>query len=251
VFSTLVSTLVWGSKLVIESQPNTVTESAKRMAEPFEARTYVSKSGNTLRYRFMKPIDDDPKKKYPLVLCLHHGGTHGTDNIIQIDGSGAAQLLSSSGNRNTYPAFIFVPQCPQMYTWADIGESVIETLQSLESAYTVDPKRIYVTGVSGGGYGSWYFICAHPKMFAAAIPVCGAGDTSLAKNIIDIPIWVFQGEQDNLFPARLSREMIAALRKAGGHPRYTEFPGEGHNIWGQVSETQGLLDWLFAQERDN
>ena len=181
--------------------------------------------------------------------CLRHALRNCTDNIIQIDGSGAAQMLSSFGNRSDYPAFIVAPQCPQMYVWADIGEPIFETIQSLESTFAIDTKRIYVTGVSGGGYGSWYFICAHPEMFAAAIPVCGSGDTSLAKNIIDIPVWAFQGEQDDLVPARLSREMIAVNRKAGGHPRYTEFPGEGHNIWDQVSETPGLLDWLFAQER--
>jgi predicted peptidase len=255
VIAALVPTLFLGSKLASEcadvaGYTNKVTERTKRLAEPFEARTYVSNSGEILRYRLMKPINYDPQKKYPLVVCLHHGGSHGTDNIIQIDGSGAAQLLSEPVNRNKYPAFIFVPQCPVMHSWASIELSAFETIHSLEMEFAVDSNRIYVTGISGGGFGSWDFICARPKMFAAAIPVCGVGNPSLVQNIINIPIWDFQGEQDRFVHVRLSREMIAAVRKAGGHPRYTEYPGEGHNIWDKVSQTPGLLDWLFAQKRE-
>jgi predicted esterase len=250
-----VSTVIFGSQLVYEGLDkaghiNKVTENTKRLAEPFEARSYVSNSGDTLRYRLMKPIDYDPKKKYPLVVCLHHGGAHGNDNIIQIDGSGAAQLLSEYANRSRYPAFIFVPQCPVLQDWTAIESSIFEIIHSLESAYAVDTERIYVTGISGGGYGSWAFICDRPKMFAAAIPVCGRGDPSRAPNIINTPVWAFQGEQDRFLPAKFSREMIAAIRKAGGHPRYTEFPGEGHNIWYLVSQTPDLLDWLFTQKRE-
>ena len=175
------------------------------VAGVLEARTYVGDSGDTLRYRLMMPVDYNPKSKYPLVVCLHHGGAHGTDNILQIDGSGAAQLLSMDWARHAYPAIIFAPQCPAATN------------------------------------------C--PNMFAAAIPVCGAGDPALAKNIIHVPVWAFQGEDDRNVPAKLQRDMIAALRKAGGHPRYTEFPGEGHNIWTHVSQAPGLLDWLFAQNR--
>ena len=206
----LIAMLVWGSKFAMERPDaagdlSRITEETKRLAEPFEARTYVGDSGDTLRYRLMMPVDYNPKSKYPLVVCLHHGGAHGTDNILQIDGSGAAQLLSMDWARHAYPAIIFAPQCPAATN------------------------------------------C--PNMFAAAIPVCGAGDPALAKNIIHVPVWAFQGEDDRNVPAKLQRDMIAALRKAGGHPRYTEFPGEGHNIWTHVSQAPGLLDWLFAQNR--
>jgi predicted peptidase len=247
-------TLVWGSKFALERPDsagdlNRITEETKRLAEPFEARTYVGDSGDTLRYRLMMPVDYDPKNKYPLVVCLHHGGAHGTDNILQIDGSGAAQLLSMAWARRAYPAILFVPQCPAATNWAAIDDLVFAAIHSLETTLAVDADRIYVTGISGGGYGSWDFICARPNMFAAAIPVCGAGDPSLAKNIIHVPVWAFQGEDDPNVPAKLQRDMISALRKAGGHPRYTEFPGEGHNIWTHVSQSPGLLDWLFAQKR--
>ena len=88
-------------------------------------------------------------------------------------------------------------------------------------------------------------------MFAAAIPVCGGGDPKLARNIVDVPVWAFHGEKDRSVPVKLTREMIDAIKNAGGHPRYTEFPDAGHNIWDEVKNTPGLLEWLFAQKCDN
>ena len=101
-----------------------------------------------------------------------------------------------------------------------------------------------------GGYGTWHFICSHPKMFAAAIPICGAGDTKLVKNIIDVPLWAFHGRFDRNIPVSGSRDMIEAIKNAGGKPRYTEFPDAYHNVWNKVSNTPGLLDWIFTQRPD-
>ena len=116
------------------------------LAEPFEARFFVGHSGDTVRYRLMKPLNYDLKKKYPLVACLHHGGAHGSDNSIQIDGAGAAQFLSLYTNRIKYPAFIFVPQCPKNLGWQDIDAPVFETIDWLETVFPVNTKKIYVTG---------------------------------------------------------------------------------------------------------
>ena len=88
-------------------------------------------------------------------------------------------------------------------------------------------------------------------MFAAAVPICGGGNPGLAAKIASIPVWAFHGEDDNLVPVRLSREMIEEMKKAGGSPKYTEFPGAGHNIWNNVAATSGLMDWIFEQERDS
>jgi len=217
------------------------------LARHYEARTFVNVKGDTMRYQFMKPLDYDPQKKYPLVLCLHHGGTHGTDNISQL-GADPAPFLSS--NRDKYPAFYLMPQCPKGLGWGNIDASIIEIIDTLEDEFEIDEKRRYVMGVSGGGYGSWHFITARPEMFAAAIPICGGGDPKLAPKIVNVPLWVFHGEKDNLVPVRFSREMIDAIKKAGGNPRYTEFPDAGHNIWVQVASTPGLMDWLFGQKLD-
>lgn len=218
------------------------------LARHYEARVFVNSKGDTMRYQFMKPLDYDPQKKYPLVLCLHHGGTHGTDNFSQL-GADPAPFLSS--NRDKYPAFFLMPQCPQGMGWLNIDAAIFSMIDSLENEFNIDEKRRYVLGISGGGYGSWHFITARPEMFAAAIPICGGGDVKLVGKIVDVPVWAFHGEEDNLVPVKLSREMVDGIRKAGGSPKYTEFPDAGHNIWNQVVATPGLMEWMFAQRRDS
>jgi len=231
-------------------------ERIKRLAEPFEARTYVSATNGTLLYRFMRPADYDSTKTYPIVICLHHGGTHGNDNMKQIDGSPIAQVLSADGNRQKYPAFLFVPQSPEGVGWGgvptlpSIDSLVFEGLKAFEKEFSIDKGRRYVIGVSGGGYGSWHFICSRPEMFAAAVPICGGTKPQLAPRITDVPVWAFHGAQDRNVPVRHSRDMIEAIKEAGGDPRYTEFPDHAHNIWPQVIQTEGLLEWMFEQRRN-
>ena len=231
-------------------------ERTKRLAEPFEARTFVGSNGETLLYRFMRPVDYDSTKKYPLVVCLHHGGAHGNDNIKQVDGSPAAQVLSGYENQRKYPAFLFVPQCPEGSGWGGIAtlpaidDLVFEAMEEFEKEFSVDEKRRYVTGISGGGYGSWHFISTRPEMFAASIPICGGANPQLASKAVSVPVWAFHGEDDTSVPVRFSRDMVSAIKDAGGTPKYTEFDGAGHNIWEQVKATPGLWDWMFAQERD-
>lgn len=245
--------VVSDSKSVI-AWNNGALERGQRLAEPFEARVYVSSKGDTMRYRFLKPADYDSTKKYPLVVCLHHGGTHGTDNVMQIDGAQIAQVLYQ--NRTKYPAFLFVPQCPKGVAWGGIPDYpatdslVFETIDALEREFKIDEQRRYVAGVSGGGFGSWHFIGTRPQMFAAAIPICGGGNPDLAKNMTDVAVWAFHGEKDRSVPVKYSRDMIAAIKTAGGDPKYTEFDGAGHNIWEEVYATPGLLNWLFEQRRE-
>ena len=252
-FAALVAMFFIGEKLLEESNSFLSWQEGNKifgqdvLARHYEARVFVKGKGDTLRYQFMKPLDYDPQKKYPLVLCLHHGGTHGTDNFSQL-GADPAPFLSS--NRDKYPAFYLMPQCPKGFGWQSIDGPIYEIIKELESEFEIDEKRRYVMGISGGGYGSWYFITAKPEMFAAAIPICGGGDPSLAAKIVNVPVWAFHGEDDNLVPVRFSREMIEGIKKAGGNPKYTEYPGAGHNIWNQVVSTPGLMDWLFEQKRD-
>ncbi|HKZ36264.1 MAG TPA: dienelactone hydrolase family protein, partial [Chryseolinea sp.] len=134
--------------------------------------------------------------------------------------------------------------------WGGIDSLVFETIDALGKEFKIDARRRYVTGISGGGFGSWHFITARPEMFAAAIPICGGGNPSLAQNIVNVRVWAFHGEKDRLVPVKLSRDMVEAIRNAGGSLRYTEFTGAGHLIWNEVNGTPGLLDWLFTQKRD-
>lgn len=246
-----------GSKLVYESREisgwlHGRDERAEKAAVAFEAHSYVNSKGDTLYYRLMKPLHMGPAKKYPLAVCLHGGGGWGTDNIKQVDGSFFAQLLATPENREKYPAFIFVPQCRPDESWGgvlnhkSVDSLVIETIGALEREFPVDESRRYVMGESLGGYGAWYFICTRPEMFAAAIPVCGSGDPALASKATGVQVWAFHGANDRNVPVSGSRNMIKAMKAAGGTPRYNEYPDAAHNIITQVYSTPGLLDWLFS-----
>ncbi|MBC8767772.1 prolyl oligopeptidase family serine peptidase [Arenibacter sp. BSSL-BM3] len=241
-----------------------------KIAELFSGRTYVSMQKDTLHYRLLMPLDYDPNKQYPLVVCLSGGAGRGTDNIQQIAGSRAAQVLSTLENRKKYPAFIFVPQCPPGADWGrslgkietesliargrynqpNVEALVLETISALEEEFNIDTTRRYITGQSMGGFGTWHYILSHPQMFAAAIPICGGGNPDLAKNIADVPLWVFHGDNDKTVPVDFSRRMVAALNKAGGNPKYNEFPGVGHGSWHLAFDTPALLDWFFAQVKE-
>lgn len=241
------SSIYWG---------NQSFENAKKLDRLFETRTFVNSKGDTLHYHLLKPLNFDPNKKYPLVVNLPYGGQPGTDKIRQIEGAQAAELLSTDINRTKYPAFLFVPNCPAGSGWGGIpnyptvDSLVYEAISELDKEPGIDVKRRYVTGISRGGYGSWHFICTRPDMFAAAIPVCGGENPKLAPKIVNVAVWAFHGAKDKNVPVDGSRDMINALKKAGGNPKYTEYPNEGHNIWDKVINTPGLWDWLFAQKRN-
>jgi predicted peptidase len=191
----------------------------------------------------------------PLVISLPYGGQPGTDKIRQIEGASAAELLSIDSNRQKYPAFLFIPHRPPGAGWGGISSYppvdslVYEAITSLDQQYGIDVKRRYVTGISLGGYGTWHFISTRPDLFAAAIPVCGAGDPALVRKMINVHVWAFHGRHDRNVPVSGSRDMIEAFKKTGGNPKYTEFPNKAHNIWYEVTTTPGLLDWLFAQQQ--
>lgn len=257
----VVSTLYFGSSLVIESitlsgNPDKVSDYLKKIAEPFEARTYANSRGDLMRYRLLKPLDYDSTKQYPLVVCLHGSSGRGTDNTKQVAASISAQLLSRHENRTKYPAFLLVPQCPHNADWGGItniqavDSLVFETISTLEEEFSIDEGRRYVAGISMGGFGTWHLISSRPEVFAAAMPIAGGGNPVLAQNIVDLPIWAFHGAKDRNVLVRGSRDIIQAIKDGGGDPRYIEYPDKAHHIAKNVEDTPGLLDWLFAQQRN-
>ena len=208
-------------------------------------KVFFDNKNDSLHYLLIKPQDYDPRKKYPLVVCLPYGNYEAS----------AAEVLSTDIYRKAYPAFIFVPYCLEGTGWGGIpgvhdrDSLACEAISALKDT-AIDVNRRYVTGVSRGAYGAWRFICTHPYMFAAAIPVSGGGDPKLAPKAVHVAIWAFHGAKDKNVPVSASREMIQAIKQAGGNPKYTEYPDLDHNIWDQVSKTPGLWEWLFAQKRN-
>lgn len=256
----LVATPIVGMQFIKEAlwrknNPDFVGEGARMLAAPFDTGNFVNSEGDTMRYRLMMPLNYDSTKRYPVVVCLHGSSGSGHDNIKQIVTCLPAVWLSNEENRIKYPAILFVPQCPERMTWGglkgapSVGALVMETLRALESKQPIDTTRRYIAGNSMGGYGTWVLTAEFPELFAAAIPICGGGDPSTASQLVNLPIWAFHGEKDMNVPVSGSREVIEAIKTAGGDPIYTEFPGKAHDITREVMSTPGLLDWLFAQSK--
>ncbi|UFH53141.1 prolyl oligopeptidase family serine peptidase [Spirosoma sp. KNUC1025] len=230
--------------------------------EAFTRTVYVT-GGDTLPYRLLYPVNYDARKKYPLVLFLHGNGERGNDNnrtLLRVPAS-----LTSPSGRQTYSCFVVVPQCPKNQVWVSFpnfpnslqtsaqltspAQLTLALVDQLMSRLPIDRNRLYVTGYSSGGEGTFDLLTRKPDLFAAGIPICSVGDTSRASRIASIPIWAFHGSADNVNPVIYSRLMVAALRKRGGQPKYTEYPGLGHNIVDTVYTESTLFEWLFAQKK--
>ena len=216
------------------------------------------------RYRLLRPATVEPGKQYPLVLFLHGAGERGNDNSSQLQY--LPTWLAGAAWRQQFPCFVIAPQCRAEHRWSAFNWSdkkssplaaepttdlaaAIAALEKVSASEPVDPDRVYLTGLSMGGYGSWELAARMPERFAAVSPICGGGDEAQAKKLTSLPIWCFHGGADQVVPVARSRAMIAAIEAAGGKPKYTEFPGVGHDSWTPAYRDSGLLEWLFAQRR--
>jgi predicted peptidase len=223
---------------------------AQDVVDGFAAR--VHKGGSqSMPYRLFIPKGYDPAKRYPIVLWLHGSGGVGSDNRKQISQASTTgtHTWTRPENQAKYPAFVLAPQCPSGKSWnaPEVLDAVQEILAAVQREFSIDNRRLYVAGQSMGGYGTWAMIARRPGMFAAAVPLCGGGNVMDAPSIMKTPVWAFHGAADRTVSVWESRKMIDAIRKAGGTPRYTEYPGVGHEVWIKTFKEPGLLDWVFAQ----
>ena len=232
-------------------------------AELFGTKIFENSKGESLPYRFLKPEKIEPGQTYPLVLFLHGAGERGIDNTAQLT-HGVGQFARSE-NRRKYPCFVVAPQCPTDRRWVEVdwglpshtmpeAASVPLTLvfylvDKLTAELPVDKSRLYITGISMGGFGAWDAIQRRPDDFAAAIPVCGGGDAAEASKLKKLPIWAFHGDQDGVVQPRRTLDMIVAIRKAGGSPKMTIYPGVDHDSWTATYADPDVLAWLFAQKK--
>ena len=230
-----------------------------------QARTYQDADGHKLLYRLFVPKNYDPNKKYAMVLFLHGAGERGNDNSRQLLHPDALNLVTDKVAAK-YPAFLVAPQCPSGQQWANVrwsqktphetttepSESMrlaLELVDVLQKEFSIDPDRRYVTGLSMGGYGTFDAVARRPDYWAAAVPLCGGADDSKAASFAHVPLWIFHGSKDGAVPVERSRSVVAALKKAGGEPKYTEYEGAGHGIWKQAYAEPGLPEWLFSKTR--
>lgn len=209
-----------------------------------------------LPYRLLKPDSVKEGSLYPLIFFFHGSGERGNDNTASL--KHIAGWVLDSLNRKVHPAFVVVPQCPENENWTypdwfseprNPMKSVIQLIQIFSRDPNVDTTRIYLTGLSMGGYATWYLLTRFPKKFAAAVPICGGGDWTRASTFAEVPIWAFHGKKDDTVPVEQTRNMVKAIRAAGGKPKYTEYRRVKHNSWDYAYEEEELMNWLFNQVR--
>ena len=214
--------------------------------------------------RLLQPPRIEPGKTYPVILFLHGAGERGTDNEQQL--AYLPTWLADPVMQEKYPCYVVAPQCRPDHRWVEVAwDDVMSTRQApqmtddlaaavaaLDEALKMeaaDPDRVYLTGLSMGGFGAWDLAARMPERFAAVLPICGGGDEATAPRLTGLPIWCFHGADDTVVLPRRSRSMIAAVKAAGGSPRYSELEGVGHESWTPAYRDLAVLDWLFAQRK--
>ena len=229
----------------------------------FEKGAYLDEEGNMLPYRLLRPEKTQDGEKYPLVVFLHGSGERGSDNEAQLKNGVLA--FAEASNRTQYPCFVLAPQCPDTTFWTTIDPRkeagveekpteptrlLLELLdQWLAENPAIDPGRIYVTGLSRGGFGTFDLCYRRPEMIAAAAPLCGGGDPDKTKAIAHIPMWIFHGEVDPVIPVRHATDIYEALQKTGAQPRLTIYSTLGHAIWQETYYNPEVMAWFFKQQK--
>ncbi|MCK5861994.1 MAG: prolyl oligopeptidase family serine peptidase [Candidatus Hydrogenedentes bacterium] len=190
------------------------------------------------------------QKKWPLILFLHGAGERG-NNLKMVEMHGPPKQIAQENK--TFPFLVVSPQCPEDEWWSS-GKQ-IDTLSALldhiVATYRVDEDKIYVTGLSMGGFGTWRLACEYPDRFAAIAPICGRGDPYVARALPHLPVWVFHGAKDSVVPLQASREMVDALKKVGGNVKFTVYPDAGHNSWSETYNNPALYQWFLKHTRSN
>lgn len=238
----------------------------QRMETGFLDRS-ITVAGRSYRYQVYVPADYQSKPNWPAILFLHGAGERGDDGLVQTN-VGLAPAIRKSPSR--YPAIVIFPQVPRDSQWVGApADMAVAALQQTMKEFRVDPKRLYLTGLSMGGHGTWYVAYRNPDLFAAVVPICGwvrefpffkgsvpvvPGDSAavmpnLVQRLAKTPIWIFHGEVDQVVNVNGSREPFNALKAASADVRYTELLGLDHNSWDAAYGSDEFTRWLFAQHR--
>ncbi|HEY6977242.1 MAG TPA: prolyl oligopeptidase family serine peptidase [Chitinophagaceae bacterium] len=235
-------------------------------------KEYAGSNGKMLPYRILYPEQYDKSKKYPLVLFLHGAGERGNDNEKQL--THGSTLFTADSNRKKFPCIVVFPQCPTDSSWTSVTidrsktpllfhfdytapetwplKTAIELVKKIATEEGVDKSRLYITGLSMGGMGTFEAEYRYPGIFAAAMPICGGGDTThYDKRIERTSFWIFHGDSDAVVNVEESRAMVRKLQSLHVDVKYTEYPGVNHNSWDNAFAEPTFLSWMFAHKRNN
>jgi len=235
-FSALAGALVFPSLSLAQ-------KSGEQSAQNLEKTITRVVKANYLLY-LPKEYGKDTAKKWPMILFLHGSGESGSD-VEKVKMHGPPKLVAAG---KEFPFIIVSPQAPT----SRIGWQV-ETLNTLMDEviqrYSVDQDRVYLTGLSMGGFGTWTLASANPERFAAIAPICGGGSTIMARRLREMPIWVFHGGKDMTVPIKMSQDMVDALKAAGADPKFTIYPDAGHDSWTATYDNPELYTWFLEHTR--
>jgi len=203
-----------------------------------------------LDYLLHVPPDYSRRERYPLILFLHGSDERGSDVTI-VKRHGLAKIVERDSD---FPCITVSPQCPEHQDWLMQADALLLLLDEVTRRLAVDVARVYLTGLSMGGYGAWYLGSEHSERFAAVVPVCGGFNPMLgyperAAGLRYTPVWAFHGAQDRWVAVSETRALVRALRQAGGHPKLTIYPNAGHDVWTRTYNNPALYRWLFKQRR--
>ena len=236
----------------------------------YEKKEFKYADGKVLPYRILYPENYDKNKKYPLLLLLHGAGERGNDNEKQL--TWGSKLFITAENRKNFPAIVVFPQCPEESFWAVTKIDRTTTPLKIEFDYTAEPNwplaaanalvkklsneegvdkaRIYISGLSMGGMGTFESVYRYPDLYAAALPICGGGDVNhYDKRVAKVPFWVFHGAVDAVVNPQLSRDMVEKLKSLKAEVKYTEYPGVNHDSWKNAFAEPDYLSWMLQHKK--
>ncbi|MDO4551515.1 MAG: alpha/beta hydrolase-fold protein [Planctomycetia bacterium] len=240
------------------------TQFAQKHAE-FTKKEWLSATGEKLLYRQYSPSVKEGEK-YPLIIFLHGAGERGNDNTSQLRHDEWMRFLFSE---DAQPSYVIAPQCPKKMKWCNVSwgnqnthttpevpsaplRMVHELVQNMLKTYPIDENRVYITGISMGGYGTFDYLIRWGNEVAAAVPICGGADNAALKEAAPLhalPIWIFHGSADPVVPVSRSRNAATAL-KDNPKMKYTEMPEIAHDVWTPAYDHEELVKWLFLQQRE-
>ena len=255
------------SKLLDQAIEESLTNKiSSNVIDRFKQKVFKKRNNESLNYRLAEPMNIKRKEKYPMLVFLHGADGRGNDNIQQLYDANAIGAFSKQNIIDEFQSFIFVPQVPQNERWVNtnwntsnykrgkISNSMQLTFEALDSILkknrSIDKKRIYIMGLSMGGWGTWDAIQRRPNFFAAAVPICGGGDVSYVKDISFMPIWAWHGKDDSVINIERSSEMVLALNEMSNQTKFTEVENRGHDSWIDVWNNKEVWKWLYRQKKN-
>ena len=187
----------------------------------------------------------EKEKKWPLMMFLHGAGERGS-NLNKVKVHGPPKIVEAGKD---LPFIIVSPQCPKDDWWTERDDELIHLLDDIQTRYDVDAERVYLTGLSMGGYGTWTLASTYPERFAAIVPICGGGKRFFGWRLKDVPVWAFHGGKDSVVPLSESEEMIQAVKRGGGNAKLTIYPEANHDSWTKTYDNPELYKWLLEHRK--